>query len=434
MKKTKFNKVHFYIPNYTQNSNGISILWNFAFELSRFIEVSVQTFGPKTNSYDENMILKFEDYLPNDNTLVIYPEIVFGNPLKAPKVARFYLAPPGILNTFYRSASPAEINFVFSKAISVIAPQLNLNFPYRALTYPSNIKKKNKVSIYYGKIRLSNNFNDIYEILNNFDEIFVITRTYPENYNDLYKHISESKLFISLDPLSNLCFEANLLGTPAYIADDAFKERLNNFNFNLHGFYYPANFDIKMIKNYDFVKLSSDSRTSLKKNLQQNDIKLKKFLSMANDYNNKPKEYRVKLTKEINKDFKNFYTNIWKESPIWNATTKHSIYGYHLLCKNKFLFFVILISYKVSKYLIFTLASLKNIFTTFDIKKIQKSTAFIYFVYLFFPGKLKALLLNQQKFIQHDNKVDIHKNTKPNKSKQLISKSVILFLWRYLSR
>lgn len=429
-----FNKVHFYIPHFSQSSNGITILWNFAYSLSKLIDVSVQPFGPKTIGYNENIKLKNEKYVLNDNTLVIYPEIVFGNPLKASKVARFYLAPPGILNTFYRNASSEEINFVFSKAISSFAPQLNFNIPYGASTYPVTKKKKNKVSIYYGKIRLSKKFNHIYNILNNFDDIFVITRSYPDNQKDLYENISESKLLISLDPLSNLCYEANLLGTPVYIADDVFKDRLKHFNIDLHGFYYPENFDMKKILNYDFKKLLHNSRLSLNNDLKQNDHKLKFFLKMVNEYNNKSKEYKVKLTKKINQDFKNFYNNKWLQSPIWNATTKYSIFGYHLLCKNKFFFFVVLVGYKIMIYLISFLKNLKMILITFNIKKIYSSTILIYFLFLFLPNKLKSFYLRQQEFFQQDIKLEINKKRTRNPSAIKISKSMILFLWKYFSK
>ena len=44
IKKFKFKEIHFALPGYSSRSNGISILWNCAVTISKFIPVSISIY------------------------------------------------------------------------------------------------------------------------------------------------------------------------------------------------------------------------------------------------------------------------------------------------------------------------------------------------------------------------------------------------------
>ena len=148
--------------------------------------------------------------------------------------------------------SKNDYGLAYSNAVSTIFPSyliineniLNIIGKYK------NIKKKNKVLIYYGKVRYGQSFKNLKRIVEQFDEYEIIHRLYPSDSENLYEKIAESSLFISIDPLTSLLHESTLIGTPAYVYDSVYKEFYDNFDFKLHGFYYdldPSDLDLSLI-------------------------------------------------------------------------------------------------------------------------------------------------------------------------------------------
>lgn len=349
IKKYNFKRIHFYLPGYSTRSNGINILWNFAATLSMKIPVSFQTYRAGDSDFDYRHLKNFNHVLydtfgDKSNTLVIYPDDIDSNPLNAKYIARFMLASPFTLNQDFNLPSFNDFIFCYSNLISNKMPQVNYLSNTKALSFPiRNVKKRNKVVIYYGKLRLANSFQSVYKIIKKFDEIFIMTRNSPSNQDDVFLHIAESKLFISLDPLTNLAYEANLLGTPSIFIDDLYNKEYKNYNYPIYGFYDLISINDEDFIKYNFNNLANESRKIYRQEMTKNKLKVDKFfLEMEEffslDYKEKEKKNAVYI-----RGFINFYNNQWKASPIFNCATLNSVFGFHILKISPRLFLVIFI-------------------------------------------------------------------------------------------
>ena len=333
---------HFYIPDYSDKSNGIKSLWLAAEYFSKYRVVTVESvaMGAEICALPQQFKRLVGQFNNNKNTVVVYPDCIGGNPLNASKVGRFLMAKPFILNGLPLDCIDGDFVFACSNAVNEYLPQYNVLFNEKcAKLNIKNIVKKNKASIYYGKIRLSEKFNQIKEIIDIFDEIYVITRAYPKIQNVMYKNIAESKLFISLDPLTHLSYEATLLGTPVYMADDVFRKSYDNYNYPLHGFHYSDEVNSEFIDTYEHEILSRNARTLFEAELSRNDektidilLKIDKFFS---------KNEKSKIIKYSHSHDIDFYLNDWKLSPIYNCTTSNSLIAYHLARRSVYIFLLV---------------------------------------------------------------------------------------------
>jgi hypothetical protein len=332
-------KYHFYIPNYTEKSNGIKALWAAAEYFSKYQEVTVESFHmgeifTKLPIQYAKLLGKFSPY--SYNTVVIYPDCVQGNPLNARKIARYLMCKPLILNGTPIDYSFGEFLFGYSRAVNKKLEQYNIILDEKPVKIKNPSKeRKNKVSIYYGKVRVSERFDHVCEILKKFDDVYVITRSHPEGSELLYKHLAESKLLISLDPLSNIAYEATLVGTPVYFADDVFRECYDDYNYPLHGFYYRNNIE-HIMADFDHEKLMTDSRRCYIEQANKNEEKTVEIMSKIETFFS-AKGSKINYDQILNEDI-DFYENNWKMSPIYLSTTSNSLIGYHILRKSAYLY------------------------------------------------------------------------------------------------
>lgn len=236
-------KYVFHLPNYVPYSNGIKSLWYAAYLFSKNREVYVHPYnGGEIEKYEAPInykkLINKNKVIERDD-IVVYPDMVKGNPLNAKRVARYLMAKPYILNGEGVEKGESDFLFSFSYAVDRNLPQLNTLLPELKKLAKYKVDNKNKkVVIYYGKCRISLAKTAIKEIIKDFECIKIVTRTIPSNKEILYKEIAEASLFISFDPLSSLAYEANLVGTPTLLMDDVFSEDFKNFNQKMYGFYY----------------------------------------------------------------------------------------------------------------------------------------------------------------------------------------------------
>jgi len=274
-------------------------------------------------------------YDSDKSPIVIYPDCVQGNPLGAKKVARYLMAKQYLLNGHSIEYVTGEFLFCYSHAVNASLPQYNIIVDecctkFDVTRYP----KKNKVCIYYGKIRLSENFEEVAQLVNRFDEVYLITRAHPKNKEDLYRNIAESKLLIMLDSLSHTAYEATLLGTPVYFADKAFEKEYKGYNYRLYGFHYEDNPD-ELLEGYDYDKLLSNSREILTQEQKNNETKTLEIMREIESYF---ATSRLSIKREMDDKFKlalaqdlTFFEVDWKLSPIYNCTNSNSVISYHLI-------------------------------------------------------------------------------------------------------
>ena len=166
-------KYVFHLPNYVPYSNGIKSLWYAAYLFSKNREVYVHPYnGGEIEKYEapinykklinKNKIIERDD-------IVVYPDMVKGNPLNAKRVARYLMAKPYILNGEGVEKGESDFLFSFSYAVDRNLPQLNTLLPELKKLAKYKVDNKNKkVVIYYGKCRISLAKTAIKEIIKGF--------------------------------------------------------------------------------------------------------------------------------------------------------------------------------------------------------------------------------------------------------------------------
>ncbi len=339
---SEFARYVFYIPLYIDYSNGIQILWQLAEDISTQRPLSIIPFDLKTSSgYVPNSMKRFVEtnYSPEPTDIVVYPESIPGNPLKAKRVCRYVLARPYTLNGQWVNYEDFDYLIYYSKVVGEAGIYLNiqnkklLNSLTKYINYSSG--RRNQVVIYYGKLRCGINLSVAKQLAKRFENIEIITRIYPNSKDDLYSKIANSRLFISLDPLTNLCYESTILGTPVYIADTIFEKEYGDYDFPLHGF-----LDTKQVLDADFnefnhAELSMITVKQFKIQVEKNKNLVLKFLSDI--------EYHFAIKVKTNftsvsRSDRNFVLNRWGLSPIVSGTNFNSVIGYHLIYINPYIY------------------------------------------------------------------------------------------------
>ena len=361
----------FYLPAYQKNSNGIACIWESAYQFSKFRTVSIiVTDLAETSATPEkfkNIDIYFQskndiggsdkwfhksEFIFNKNSIQVHPDDPHGylenneenDDSDKDKIVKFIMCRSLMLSSTLFSMPENNYGLSYSNAVSTVFPSyliindaiLNIHKNYRKQ------KKKNKVLIYYGKTRYGQSFKNLKKIIKEFDEYEIIHRLYPKTTKELYKKISESSLFISMDPLTSLIHESTLLGTPAYVFDSVFKEFYDNFDFKLHGFYYD-------LKSSDLDKVFMDSKNLAERaNKTAADFMLNIDERTIETINNIENYFSNNLSsKKAIEDARNeditFFNEKWKIPAIYNCISYKTIFRFH--ATNKYNIFGIIVFY-----------------------------------------------------------------------------------------
>ena len=328
-------KYIFYLPNYVPYSNGIKSLWYAAYLFSKYRETLIITFdGGEIGKYEIPSIYREilrKKKIVSDVDIVIYPDMVKGNPLKVEKIARYLMAKPYILNGEGIDIGSGDFLISFSHAVDRKLTQLNTLLPeLKQLAKYKKDEKNKTVVIYYGKCRISLGETIIKKIIDDFDNVKIVTRTIPSSKEALYEEIAKASLFVSFDPLSSLAYEANLVGTPSLLMDTIFSEEFDGFNHKLFGFYY----NYSELKNEDLGVLGreifNESHADLNNVLVKNEEVVQSVISKIEDW--------FQGENKVNSSFElesiKFYNEKWMASPIINCTSLESVIAYNLIRRN----------------------------------------------------------------------------------------------------
>jgi len=365
----KSNNYIFTLPSYQKNSNGIVCIWEAAYQFSKFRNVSVVIIDNQItqipSKFEKIQIYYLDNQLKSNKSninhiskanfgkkdLTVQPDNPHGlnfdleeYGLDDSRTVRYLMCKSMLLSESLLSMSSNSYGLSYSNAVSTVFPSyliisdkiLNINDNFEKL------KKKNKVLIYYGKVRYGLSFKNLKKIINQFDEYEIIHRLYPKKTSELYEKISESTLFVSIDPLTSLIHESTLIGTPAYVYDSVLKEFYDNFDFELHGFYYdlkPSELT-KVFK--DSENLSEKAVNTAKDFMANIEERTKKTIENIEGHflNNISNEGIIKDA--INEDI-TFFKEKWKVPTIFNCTSYRTIYRYHIT--NKYKIFALLALY-----------------------------------------------------------------------------------------
>lgn len=239
--------LYFYSCYYIASSYGISIAYEIVYNLCKMGQPAKVVISdgaqerPIPSKYDGLYI--FKEHMPQlqSNDLVVYNDTVSGNPLGAKNVVRYMLNKPMVLTGEEIEFSGTDFILAYSYLIDCNLPQLYFlkdDEDLFASVRNRSCKSRGDVAIYFGKVRydlLKKNFNNIRRLLEKYKNFNVITRSYPANRSDTLSLVAKSDLLISFDPLTNLNYEATLLGTPVLLVDNAYNLD-KGFNIDFWGF------------------------------------------------------------------------------------------------------------------------------------------------------------------------------------------------------
>lgn len=220
-------------PPYTPNSYGNRILYSLAERLTLY-GFEALTFNLESNAYlSTDGSRRAAKHVGSTEDIVIYPEIVSGNPLGSHRVVRYLLNNPYATVGQGVEYSSTDLLVTYSSAYAPSLPLLFLINDDRALLDRYRGRHKmDQVAVYFGKgdERTFSGFREEYvRLIDSFSQVKVITRAFPSRGQSM-EWIAESKLVISFDPASAINYESTLLDTPALlVGTGSLKERVGTF-------------------------------------------------------------------------------------------------------------------------------------------------------------------------------------------------------------
>ena len=206
-----FNVV-IYAPGFQYNSGGCLGLYNLAKNIKKQ-GIDCKVFNYSNGRQKSNLI--FNDYARiediKDNTVVIYPEVIFGNPLQARNVVRLILCELGIhlAADTYSTWNQDDLIYHWSTYNSEKSVK-NTNLLYCIHIDPAikNYQENNREGYCY-IIRKGYKFHQPLEFVHPPDALFLEDNL---SQKELVKAFNKKKYLISYDPYSFINFIAALCG------------------------------------------------------------------------------------------------------------------------------------------------------------------------------------------------------------------------------
>lgn len=236
-----------YTPKYAA-SNGIRVLYKLADELIKR-GCNVFLFSEPSEGKDYQYINKLTKEL-KDNAVVIYPEVIFGNPLNAKKVVRYVLYYPGINggDSYY---DKNDMIFTFNNEYYENADLLSISTMDRSLFYKDNTPKD--INCYF--VNKGGKWKEIQE----FKNFVEINMSYPETREELANLLRRTKTLYSYDRHTLLTEEAFACGCDVkYVTEDGFEDfipdKTNYYTFEEYNSFID-NF-IKKTQNFPIDKVA----------------------------------------------------------------------------------------------------------------------------------------------------------------------------------
>lgn len=197
-------------PAFRENSGGVVALYSLAREIDLAGEKSFiydlsneKLYNPIYSNYAEPKII-------DENTVVIYPEIIEGNPLKASKIVRWILCDLGVHcdKEIYKTWNPNDLIYHYS-CYNPTETDRTYNILFTTYTHPK-IKDKNHYR--YGSchvFRKATKFHKNIDTLHPPDSLCLD----GEVSQDILIEVFQSKrIFFCYDPYSYMIFMAILCG------------------------------------------------------------------------------------------------------------------------------------------------------------------------------------------------------------------------------
>lgn len=235
-------RILFYSNYYVSYSYGIQIEYEFIHILRRlgyeaynlvFDQILLSMEIPE--KYREQIVINLDQsFKLRDDDICIYTDVISGNPLNAKKVVRYLLNKPYNLTGMGIEYGPTDYIMAYSGLVSDKLQKCFILKDEVELFRKLRVKKRDpsKIVLYFGKVDASNiivNYQTIKSLIQKFNTVAVITRESPTTRIETLSELSNASLLVSFDPLTNLNYEATLLGVPVYIFKDHYGIITNNY-------------------------------------------------------------------------------------------------------------------------------------------------------------------------------------------------------------
>lgn len=202
-----------YTPKYAA-SNGIRVLYKLADELIKR-GYNVFLFSEPSEGKNYQYINKLTKEL-KDDAVVVYPEVIFGNPLNAKKVVRYVLYYPGV-NGGDIKYDENDLVFTFNHEYYKNADLLSISTMDTSLFYKDETQKD--INCYF--VNKGGKWKDIPE----FKDFVEINMLYPATREELAKLLRRTKKLYSYDRHTLLTEEAYACGCDVkYVTEDGFED------------------------------------------------------------------------------------------------------------------------------------------------------------------------------------------------------------------
>lgn len=247
--------LYFFQAYYQENSNGISCMYEMVRVLNsngipaRIVCTQNKEFcqwycKPLPEKYQSIYIP--QETLPkelNPEDTVVIQDVYEGDIPKNANVVRWLLNKPICLTGKPIEYGPLEYVIAYSNYINDKLPQLFFLKDEQELLQGIREKcqkSEDTVSVYFGKVHLDvlhERKELLSSIVGQYKKVNVITRWNPASRVEALEMLAQSDLLVSFDPLTNVNYEACLLGTPALMLDDSFQIVKKQFNIDNSGWF-----------------------------------------------------------------------------------------------------------------------------------------------------------------------------------------------------
>ena len=241
--------IYVYSFYYSHASNGIRLTYELVSILNRngisSKNLCFDKYNPEWHipfEYEKNTIYLSQEKVDiKTEDIVIYPEQIVDNPLSANRVIRLLLNKPYFIFGTGINYSSTDYIISYSKIISNKYPQMYYMIDERQLfkQYCGIPSDPSMCTIYFGKTDrriLKQKRKQLATILKKYSKIKVICRNIPSSREETLLWIKQSSLLISFDAISNINYEATLLGVPVILMDDSFNIKEHNLNVEQTGY------------------------------------------------------------------------------------------------------------------------------------------------------------------------------------------------------
>jgi hypothetical protein len=323
------------------HSNGVSILYKLAEYIERCGFTSqiyiwnIKRIPDNTPNKIKNKIVQNVDW-SDEKIISILPESLpyeISKKLGGKKRIWYLLNKPMVLTGEKIHIEPSDYFVSYSPLVDNNEPLLPINNKYEEIdatidaVLKNEILKKKQIVVYSGKCRKKYFFRYLLVNIIFGVKVIAISRSIPEDKKDLYKVISDSRLFITYDPFTSTAYEATLCGTPAYIADNYTNNDLTKHNIPLYGVFT----DWRLISKYYREGIKKDVyydvvdtyRKTTENHLQQ----VSSFLSRAIIYfENQDKNSEKNLGEHLKRKLR--FDTEFKKNQIHRNLINHSLIDY----------------------------------------------------------------------------------------------------------